>query len=68
MSANPLKAAEPNSELEEAFRRMEAGREAIRRWLWSPEAMAGPDPDAPEVLGIQDPRWMRADAKPVDSR
>lgn len=46
---------------------MEAGREAVRRWF-SPEAMEHFDPDAPEVLGIQDPRWMRKDAKSPESR
>lgn len=51
MFPNPFEADSAKSDVRgDAHRRMLAARDHVRRWF-SPEAMAGIDPDAPEVIG-----------------
>jgi hypothetical protein len=49
---------------DEAYQRMLAARDEVRRRFFSDEAMANPyPPDAPEVIGIHSPDVMRGTRK-----
>jgi hypothetical protein len=65
MITEPTGAAEPARDVnDEAYQRMLAARDEIRRIFFSDEAMANEYPlDAPEVIGIHSPDVMRSTPK-----
>ena len=52
-----------NQATADAFRRMYAAREDVRRRYFSDEAWASFPADAPEVIGVHSPDVMRAELK-----